>query len=108
MHSIVGQEVLDVQNEKVIEVYANLSIVLETDVQTEQTFFGLGVVEEIVGCVQSDDLFSTDIDAHLSIIFFNDGSAAILVLETSNGNPRSLMCPRIIVEFEVCGCTQVS
>ena len=81
VHSFVGQEVLTVQYEIVIEVYANLSIVLETDKHAEYALSGLRVVKEILGCVQSDDLVSTDIDAQLSIEFFNDGGAAILVLE---------------------------
>lgn len=85
VHSFVGQEVLTVQYEKVIEVYANLGIVLETDKHAEYALSGMRVVKEIFGCVQSDDLVSTDIDAQLSfgggIPFFNDGGAAILVLE---------------------------
>jgi hypothetical protein len=49
MHSFVGQEVLSIQNEIVIEVYASLYFVLVSDKHTEYACFGLGVVEEIVG-----------------------------------------------------------
>ena len=82
MHSFVGQEVLCVQNELVIDVQAtSLGFVLETDVHPEYAFSALGVVEERLVGVQSDDLVSTDINAQLSIEFFNNGGAASLVLE---------------------------
>ncbi len=91
MHSFVGQEVLVIQKEKVIEVSANLRFVLETYLHTEHAFFCRGVVEEIFGSVQSDNLVSTDIDAQLIIKYVTEVSAAILVHESGYGIPRSLI-----------------
>lgn len=88
MHSVVGQEVLCPQNELVIDVQAtSLGFVLETDQQSECAHSVPGVVEEGLVCVQSDDLVSADINAQLSIEFFNNGGAAGLVLECGLRSP---------------------
>lgn len=88
MHSVVGQEVLCAQNELVIDVQAtSLGFVLETDQQSECAHSVPGVVEEGLVCVQSDDLVSADINAQLSIEFFNNGGAAGLVLECGLRSP---------------------